>query len=141
MEHYTFCARLKYLIIYEITTSFLDDNATCNIFVYWVTLYRTGCQCNAMRFDVNISYNIKLLNRLYAKKISYFYMFCDWNICDIFQTIICQSFCNRSGLKHIYLFVCFLTPNDRYSRFLIVVFNSFAHDFVQIKCFTHVANA
>lgn len=48
------------------------------------------------------------MNRLYAeKKISYFYMFCDWNICDIFQTIICQSFCNRSGLEHIYLFVCF----------------------------------
>lgn len=75
MEHYTFCARLKYLIIYEITTSFLDDNATRNIYVYWVTLYRTGCQCNAIRFDVNISYNIQLLDRLYAKKYRIFICF------------------------------------------------------------------
>lgn len=94
-------------------------------------------QCDSM----SIYLKITIESFICTKNTSYFYMFCDWNICDIFQTIICQSFCNRSGLEHINLFVFFLTPNDRYSRFLIVVFNSFARDFVQIKCFTHVANA
>lgn len=66
-------------------------------------------QCDSM----SIYLKITIESFICTKNTSYFYMFCDWNICDIFQTIICQSFCNRSGLEHIYLFVCFFFDAER----------------------------